>query len=122
MLYIYILNELVTPNPTATGNPIVNVYVSSDDMSFNVCDSGKIGKAAFFAKPGDLYSPASTYIDPLEPMEENEVDPMGGSVKSDDTLTFLVRGPCLGVPCSREVFLWNITWMPPLWIVSHLLL
>jgi hypothetical protein len=93
MLYIYILNELVTPNPTATGNPIVNVYVSSDDMSFNVCDSGKIGKAAFFAKPGDLYSPASTYIDPLEPMEENEVDPMGGSVKSDDTLTFFGQRP-----------------------------
>lgn len=93
MLYVYILNELVTPNPTATGNPIVNVFVRSDDMSFNVCDTHVLRQAAFFPKPGDLYTPAATYVDPLEPMESNTIDPMGGSVTSDDNLTFFGQKP-----------------------------
>lgn len=94
MLYVYVLNELVVPNPTAVGNPVVNVFVSSDDMHFNVPRTTVLNKVGFFVKPTDsFYIPSATYVDPLDPSEENMIDDVGGNVESDDLRTFFGQRP-----------------------------
>lgn len=92
MLYVYVLNELVNPNPTATGSPVVNVYTYSDDIQFNVPTTEVFEKTAFFPAPGDFYS-AATYVDTLDPDDDNVVDTIGGSLVTDELRTFFGEAP-----------------------------
>lgn len=92
MLYVYVLNELVTPNNMGVGNPIVNVYTYSDDIQFNVPTTDVLEKVAFFPAPGDFY-PASTYVDTLDPDTENSIDTVGGSLPTDELRTFFGEAP-----------------------------
>jgi len=63
-LAVYVLNPLVTPNDSATGNPVCNVYVASDNMDYKLPNDGVISRAGFFHHPN--YPPSARAAAPVD--------------------------------------------------------